>query len=362
MWPVLEKLFVRSFYKANTGFFLFFFFLFVGAVQGGSLVSYHLSLMKSILGSSITLSLVLVCWLFYHVKCTGFFLRVINNREGEFLSSLQVLPRGRQWILCLCLYFVVYVPVLLYSVVLAGVGYTNGAVLTASVVLLFQLCSLVFFTTVVYYRLNHWLEKMAWPAWQLPLPKPFCLLVFFYFTRERKSLLLLLKLLSLALLSIVFIWNQGRYNNDAFLLFYLVLLLAHAALPYFAVQFLEKDFALARNLPLTLAQRAVAFLLAYSLLLLPEGLFILVKADAFSVAQRLAYGVNLLAGLWLLTAFLYSEAQRRDEYLKAGFALVFLSLFFLHVQAYWFWILVQAGIGILLFINGYHRFERVTEE
>ena len=362
MWQVLEKLFVRSFYKANAGFFLFFFFLFFGVVQGGSLVSYHLSLMTGILGSSTTLLVVLVCWLFYHGKCTAFFLRIINSEEGKFLFNLQAIESPQQWLYFLLLYLLVYAPVLVYSFVLVWVGYSKGTILSATVLLLFQALSVVFFTGVINYRLNHWLQKIEWPVLRLRFQKHFCFYVFFYFMQKRKNLLLLLKLFSLSLLYLVLVWNRGTYDNDAFLLFYLVLLLAHAALPYFAVQFLEKEFAVSRNLPLTLGKRFLAFLLPYFLLLLPECLYILLLADAFSAVQRLAYCVNLLASLWLLTAFLYSEAQRKEEYLKASFAVVFLSIFLLHVQAFWLWIVVQFVIATILFVSGYNKFEPVVEE
>src|SRR5690349_12997059 len=117
MWLLLNKSFVRRFYKANTGLFLFFFFVFFGAVNGSSLVSYHLSLMNSILRSPITLLLVLRCWAFYHVKCTAFFLRIINSEEGTFLIQLQTLPVAKQWLLYLLLYASVYAPVLVYAIV-----------------------------------------------------------------------------------------------------------------------------------------------------------------------------------------------------------------------------------------------------
>ena len=362
MWQVLDKLFIRSFYKVNAGFFLFFFFLFFGSVQGGSLVSYHLSLMNGILRSSITLLVVLVCWLFYHVKCTTFFLRIINSEEGKFLFNLQAVQSKKQWLYFLLLYVSVYAPVVIYSLVLVWVGFAKNAILSATIILLFQAISIAFFTGVITYRLNHWLQKMEWPVLPLRIQKRFCLYVFFYFVQERKNLLLLLKLFSLALLYIVLVWNRGAYDNDAFLLFYLVLLLAHAAVPYFAVHFLEKEFAVSRNLPLSLGKRLLAFLLPYLLLLLPECLYILFQADAFSISQRLAYCINLLASLWLLTAFLYSEAQRREEYLKATFAVVFLSIFLLHVQAFWLWIIVQFVIATILFVSGYNKFEQAVEE
>ncbi|HET7899069.1 MAG TPA: hypothetical protein VFL47_15390, partial [Flavisolibacter sp.] len=113
--------------------------------------------------------------------------------------------------------------------------------------------------------------------------------------------------------------------------------------------------------PVSLWHRGLAYLLPYILLLLPECTYILYAADRFSFSQRLAYGINLPVALSLLTAIQYSEAQSREEYLKACFALVFLSIFVLHVQAFWFWIGAQTVIAILLFANGYSKYERMDE-
>jgi hypothetical protein len=361
MLPVLNKLLVRSFYKANAGFFLFFFFVFFGAVEGNSLVSYHLSLMKSILSSTTILLLVIVCWLLYHIKCTVFFLKIVNSEEGKFLVNLQAVQNERQWLFYIGLYVSVYAPVLLYSFFVVYIGIQKGYVIPAISILLFQVFSLGFFTGILHYRINHWMETIQFPSIRLPFRKSRSLVVLFYFTHKRKNLLLILKAFSLTLLYIILLWNKGKYDNDSFMLFYLVLLLAHAVIPYFAVQFLEKEFAVYRNLPISLLQRGLAFLLPFCILLLPDVAYLLLNADAFSFMQQLAYSINLLASLSLLTAIQYSEAQSAEEYMKATFALVFLSIFILHVQAFWFWIIVQFTIASILFVSGYYKFERKEE-
>jgi hypothetical protein len=362
MLPVLNKLFARSFYRVNTGFFLFFFFLFFGAVEGSSLVSYHLSLMNSILRSATIMWLIFGCWILYHLKCTVYFLKIINSNEGSFLLSLQAVSRRTQWVLFTLLYAAVYAPVLVYSLVLAFVGFSKGEFSSAASILMFQALSLFFFTSVVTYRLNHWPEKSGFPLIRLPWQKNELLYVFFLFTHERKLFFLLLKTFSILLLYLVLVWNKGRYDNDAFLLFYLVLFLAHAAIPYIAVQFWEKAFAVYRNLPISLGRRGLNFLLSYFLLVLPEMIYILYHAGAFSMETRLAYCTNLLAGLALLTAMQYSGAESREEYLKATFVLVLLSIFVLHVQAFWFWIVAQFSIAAVLFASGYYRFEKKDDQ
>ena len=361
MWRVLSKLFVQTFYRANAGFFLFFFFVFFGAVEGGQLVGYHLSLIKSILESGTVLVLILFCWLFYHLKCTASFLRIIDSHEGSFLHTLQTLNKSKQWPIFLALYVMVYAPVLSYSIVLVAVGWQRGFITTTLLVLLFQLFTTVLFTGIILYRLNNWLVHFTLPSFRLPFRKKLLLVVLQHFTHERKTALLVLKAFSLFLLYLVLVWNRGRYDNDSFLLFYLVIFLAHAALPWLAVQFIERSFPAYRNLPVPLVSRCSVFLLPYSVLVLPEAVNLFYFGDALPVAHRLAYSINLPASLFLLTAFIYSEARSRDEYLKAAFLVLFVTLFVLHVQAFWWWIVVQGLIAAILFASGYYRYENANE-
>ena len=135
---LLNKVFVRAFYQSNAGFFLFFFFVFFGAVQGGSLIAYHLSLMTSILDSSITLAIVLFCWFLYHLKCLGFLFNAIDRADGQFLYNLQALGKQKQWWLYLAIYILLYAPILLYSIVLGVVGIQKGFVQNTIFITLFS--------------------------------------------------------------------------------------------------------------------------------------------------------------------------------------------------------------------------------
>lgn len=357
MQQALNKVFVQAFYKANTGFFLFFFFVFFGAVQSGTLLSYHLSLLKSLLGSTTILGLVLLCWTAYHIKCTSFFLRVVNSGEGSFLYNAQSLSKGRQWLVYTLLYTAVYLPVLSYAVVAAAVGVQKGYVLPSVLILLYQVLSLALFTGLIHYRMNHWIVRFRMPSFSLPVKKTYLLYVLYYFTAEKKNVLLLIKAFSLLLLYIALVWNGGPFNNDDFILFYLLILIAHAVLPYLSVQFAERRLALARNFPVSLFTRGLAFLLPYCLLLLPEAVYLFLVPNAMPPLSKAAYVANLPASLALLTALQYSEAQSRDEYLKALGGLLFVTLFVLHVQAFWIWIAVQFIIAVLLFASGYYTFE-----
>lgn len=362
MLSLLSKVFIRQFYSSNAGFFLFFFFVFFGAVEGGQLLTYHLSIMHSMLGSGAVLLLVFACWLLYHLKCVGFALKTIDQPQCSFLYNLQAADSAKQWVCCLVVYAGLYAPVLFYAVLVAIVGFREGQMYSALWILTFLFGTLFVFTAALRYRLTNWLYRFRLPSITGGTRKKFPLFILFHFLNSRKKWLLALKSFSLLLLYTILVWNKGRYDNDSFLLFYLVILAAHAVVPFAAVQFMENDLLFSRNLPIPLFSRMLAFLFPYILVLLPETAYILLQADGLPVNHRVAYVVNFAASLFLLTAIQYSEAVSRDEYLKATFAVVLISIFVLHAQAFWFWIGAQLLMAIILFASGYKNFERSLNE
>lgn len=358
MAKTLFKLFVESFYKANAGFFLFFFFIFFGTVNGGSLITYHASLLTSILGSWEITGGVFFFWLLYEAKCLLFLHRIINSKEGSFLYNLQALPVKKQMLIYVCIQLLVYAPVMAYSIVAMGFGAKHGYSSAVTIIAAFQILLKAFGTFVIYKRMNNWLKPPYQSAVSINLPKPFFSFLLYHFSSQRKAVLAGLKLFSVLLLYIVLVWNAGKSDNDSFLLFYLLILLAHFIVPFLSVQFLEKELSFCRNLPLQRVQYAVAYLLTYIVLLLPETIYLILYGQSLlSVSEILAYYGVAIAALFLLTAVQYSEAMDRDEYMKVGFALFFVSIFMLHSKAFILWITIQFLIGLLLFWNGFYKYE-----
>jgi hypothetical protein len=280
---------------------------------------------------------------------------MINSNEGKFLYNLQTLTKSRQWLAVSGSYISLYIPVLLYSFLLGIAGLQKGYIAPVIILFIFQAMSLILAISVISKRLNNWLYPPRSFSPPLSFPKTFLLYVCYYFLLEKRTMLLVLKMLSLVLLYIILVWNKGKYDNSSFLLFYLVLLLAHGILPYLAVQFLESKLAVYRNLPLSLARRGLVFLFAYGILLVPEGVYICFMADKFPIEIRAAYYVNAVVTLLLLTSLQYSEGLNREEYIKACFGLFFISIFALHIQAFFVWILIQMVISIILFTSGYYN-------
>src|SRR5687768_12754133 len=112
---ILIKTQVREFYTINAGYFLFFFFLFFGVVEPGSMIFYHKSIMLGMFNAPAFLGLVMVVWLLYNLKCIFFCSKQFTRPGNNYLINLQAFSPGRQLGLFSVIQTLLYLPVLIYS-------------------------------------------------------------------------------------------------------------------------------------------------------------------------------------------------------------------------------------------------------
>lgn len=362
MRNVWFNLFVRKFYADNAGFFLTVIFVFFGSVQGGTLIAYHRSLMQSLLFSNYTLSGVCVLWILYAAKCVNFFLRSINAPTGNFLVASQALSVTRQTLLYCALFSMTYAPVFLYSVAFAAFAITEADIFKAMLVMVVQLLIVIASTAVIFRRLNGWLNKPHFRLTWWRFPKPLLTLFVWHVLLQRRLPLLVIKAISLALLYAAFVVNNDHYSPDSFALFYLLILLLHVPAANWVVVFAEGEGKFLRQLPLTIFQRQLMLVMVYSILVLPELVYMLYHATVFPIALRLSYYVNCSSFLFVLTAVQYTEQAEENDFLKAAFGLFFVSVFAVHTQTLWWWAVVQLAIGLVLFQSGFYTYQPATKQ
>lgn len=359
MQRFLFRLLVKPFYISNAGFFLFFFFLFFGAVQSGSLIFYHKQLMISILQSYVVLAGVCALWLLYYRKTYLFYLRMIHSGEGTFLYLLQLLSAGKRFRYFLTLHFILFAPVLIYSIVLMTFGWRHNYTSTSIVVLLFQV-SMAIIASYNYYRsIRDWnkSKRIGHPLTHKRV-KYFPLLIFYHFWYDQRWLFLSLKALSLVLLFIVMAWNRDTLSNDSFLLFFQMITFAHIVLVVRAVSFTESKLRFIRNLPLSRLYVAGMYFLAYGLLLVPELLYSLSNAGSYLAPGTLMmYFLIAVTTLFLVTSIYYSEDVNKADLLKVSFMLFFISSIALHAEKFLAWLLIIFIVAVILFRNGYYSYQ-----
>ena len=361
---LLFRILIREFYAINAGYFLFFFIFFFGVVSPNDLVFYHVSLILGMFNSAAFMVVVMLLWFFYNLKCLFFCSKTLNRPENIFLTNLQVFSFKKQFVLFLINHFLLYLPVLVYSGFVVGMAFKHGHTALALILIGYQLFNCVIGALACYYNIsNTWKQNKRGLAYLVSkmntrrkISYPFYLISYTAF--HRKITFFSLKLFSLFMLYVLFVLNRDDFSFINFIMIFLILIMAHAVMPFYYISFLEKKMAFSRNLPVPLLKTGVLYFITYCVLFLPELLFLLINALHYlSLIDVLLLYTIAVVNLLLFTAILYMEDIHMKKYFKIIFVIFFVSTFILNLKARVFLIGADLLIASIVFINSYHRYE-----
>jgi len=362
---ILLKVWVKQFYIINAGFLFFVFFFFFGMVNGGQLISYHISLIQAMLSSPVFMAVVLFAWLCYNIKCILFFTTSIKAQDSSYIYTLGILPAAKQWELYLLAVSLVYMPVLIYSLFIICLAIQQSMFGNAALVATYQLLMIATGAWMLHYTINKntsitTIEKITAAinsAFKINLG--YNGFLFGYILDTRKIAFAMVKVFSILMLSISFVINGDHFDEDLFGIFYLLVFVAHATLVFYVVDFSETQLKFGRNLPLAWYKVAAMYCFTYSIFLLPEMAFMLVNNHGnLPVASIVLLYFTTVATLFLCTGYLYGCGLNMESYLFLVF-ITFIMIFF--IQKTGLRLLTLSGIllaATVVFKSYYHSFER----
>lgn len=358
---ILSKLFVARFYAINTGFFLFLFLLLFGVVQGGALISYHLSLMEFILSSPTSTIIAFAIWLAYNYKCLAFIHSIIRNPANHFLNCLQCHRKRTLVFLIAATHLLLYLPVLLYSACVFVLGVHKQLYWASFFVACFQFGVIVFSTFSIYQaflypwqRLFPWRISMSWK----PRKTFFSLLLWFTY-HERKRTLLLLKIVSVLLLFIPLELNKDNFQFSDFALVFQICIASHAMIAYYYVQFIETKMRWLRNMPRSPIQFFALYASTFFVILIPEMVYLLKHASLLSqTTNALSLILFFISQLLLYTALQYQRGMNMPEYTLQVFVICLASAFTMPLKQFALIGTVEFVIALSLFWELYPMYEK----
>lgn len=274
---ILRKVFVTAFYRENSGFFLFWFFVLFGIVSGGQLISYHLSLIQGMITSNVFLTIVIFIWLLYMIKCTGFAIRQLTDDKQHFLIVLNTLPSGIQFRCMLFVQIRTYAPVWVYATVVAAIAFKQHLYGPAVLVIVSNLLFIFFSSRVclMYLQRNPVAFLKNRFHTRYFVPKPFFSIPLWFLWKERTQMLFVTKTFSLLLLyAVIYFYHPEKHDIRPLLLIMLLMALAHTAIILQIRAFEEERMVFIKNLPLPFLKKFSWLLLLYLFLLLPELVFV----------------------------------------------------------------------------------------
>jgi len=354
------------FYQRHAGLFLFIFIIMFGVVQGQQLLSYHLRLIYAMLDSTPFMSVVCFIWFLYALKCIQFVLKTFSEPQHQFLYVLAALTKRRQFYSLFSTQLTVYLPVIIYSAIVAGVAFLSGKVYAGLFTLFFNLLVCILSTFIYQRKLNNpdpevmfFLDHII----RFQYKRPYALFFISQLFNEMKVIFVVTKFFS-AIIIIAFLrgFFIETYDSRVVMLGFLAGLVAHCVMVFEFRKFEESYLGFYRNLPLSHIKRFLTYVMMYALVLLPEWIiFIAAIPDTLhplDAAWLPFFGIGFLL---LLHCLLYNRNINMDRYMPWVFAVTSVLFFLILYKVYLIINLLLLVLSVIFMTKWYYQFEPIEE-
>ncbi len=364
MAGVISKLFIQRFYKVNAGLFLVSFIALFGIMSGVDTLNFHHALMRAITGSATNMLLAFVVFGLYNLKCISFSLKEIQKPENVFLFQVQGVSDMRQLLLYTYCHASLYLPVFMYGVIAAIIGFKDGHVVLAVFMLLWQGAMCLAGAYITFHQLN---TTWKYPAIRLPeinfiKKRGYYFYLLYHSLYNRKGAIVGIKILSLVLLQFMVALNADKPSKENVCFLVLLCISTHALLPVYFADFQEKQLGFMRNMPLALWQRYALYFVTYALLFLPELLFLLWnERNVLPLSVIFSLYALAIGRLMLYSSLQYLKNLTLDRYTGLIFVMFFVTLVLLAAINLWVFSGIELALSAILFGRLYYRYESTAQ-
>lgn len=351
---ILRKIFVHGFYRAHSGMLIFlsatvfsccFFVNTLGELPPGTYFFWHFILTITLVSNPLMAVMFFVACLFYALRNLQFVRSELQRPVNQLLRySISALPLHRQMRLWLSVEVSVFLPLIIYSLFCIFMGVVTGHLFMAMILMAYICLLVVFCSYHIFQRLNqlhvgrqYWYDTL-FRRWR----KPFFVLFTCYILHQRKTVLLLTKLTSLAIIVIIF-YNYPSLKHDlkTSCLVVLLMIVAHIVLIYQEQYFNNRYLSFSYNFPYSLSTLFWGYTVNYLLLLAPEISWLFCWFPLLSACMLSLTGFSLLL---LIRSISFSPSLHLFSLLKIIFLI--LCILFLMTAYHFYWII--APICLLL--------------
>lgn len=360
---ILNRVFIKQFYRQNTAFSLMVFFLGFGIQQPPSLLVSPAFLTGAV-ASPLFVGVILVLFTLYYCKCFNFISKTIALPENEYLYVAGLFPPKTLRFAFALVHLLLFLPALAYTMLMGYYSFSLGLTTVPICLLAYNLTLLSI--TVYYYSqylhktipaaaapnfFSHTERKiLAHPIWW-PLR---------YLLRQEKVMLVLTKIISLGILyAFMALYPYQNFGFRPTQVGFLMAVTAQAMLVRQIQTFQETGLTFLRQLPYRLSQRFGHQILLLAVLILPEILlvlgFTLNITTLGPILGLYGLGIGILA---LFVSLLYLFKLKSTPYVRGVF-FIFISLLLLILSfpAWYLLIGLTLLLAYLLFYKYYYRFE-----
>lgn len=350
---IIHRVLVKKFYERHAGLLFLVFYVMFGMVESGQIISYHLSLIYGAISSPIFMAIVFTIWFLYLLKSVLFFEECFNQPQNLFMRQIGVLDKTKQFILMWDAFVLIYLPVLIYSIVMIVLSFKAQSFWIAFAIIFFHIAAISLSTYRIIYVINSSApSNLTIPSIRIPFIKTFPLFYIGVLIDRFKITLLLTKVFSILCLIGFLQIPLDNYEPRLAYLGFVNGVMSHSVIVIEWRRFEDHFLSFTRTLPLSLNYRFLTLASAYAILLLPEFIVLLmqhVHAWNALIAIFLGVGFSLFAH-----GSLYKNGLDNDRHIQTMLWL-FLITFFLALSK------LAIPAAILLTCVGWWRFRRNFE-
>ncbi|RKR83626.1 hypothetical protein BDD43_3837 [Mucilaginibacter gracilis] len=331
---ILSKIFARGFYKVHAGMLVFLFVAFISycffintagdikLLTPSKALFYNFILLVTFISDPLMTGLFFLTWLLYTIKSWGYVASQLVVPHHQFVYyTAPAFKRGRQFKSWLYMQFIISLPFVFYALVAGVVGIIFHRYLMVGCILLFAallICASAWLYVLVVNKLvtaknNSWMFKVS-RSWRKPF---FSLFIYQVFDRFKVAYVITKLLSYLVIVTIMFSFADVQNDVRVAGLIVLGVVTTHSILIYQQHRFELIYLGLLRNLPFSMVNLYIKYIVSYAILLLPEVIWLVISFNVFITIGLLLLMLSLIL---LFHCLLYQIGLAVNKYLPFIFA------------------------------------------
>nr|MBC7613141.1 hypothetical protein [Pseudopedobacter sp.] len=370
---VLDKTFVKAFYRNHSGLLLFFFiaifsyFFFMktaGDVTREMQVLYEIKLTLLFATNPLMLAFVFFIWLIYTFKSWQFVAKQFLMEDQQFLFySLGAINKKTLFINWFLLQTRITLPIILFGAFAIIIGIFNQQYIIP-IIIVFLLLVINSLSAVYYSFLSHQLinSKDFSPLFKLTKSwkKPFFSLFPYYILDQLKIPLIIIKNFSIIIITGHFYYFPSS-KNDLRLMEMAILMICtgHAFLVYHQKKFDDTFLLIFKNLPYPRNKIYIYLILSTLILLIPETLYLFLNFSIWKATYLLSYALSLI---FIYRGFLFAFGLDIKRYLFWVFGILITSFLFIMFKIAYLGMVMSLILSYISFYRNYYRFTIISNE
>lgn len=362
---IVQRVFVREYYRQNASFFL----LVIGLAGGFMRGQDHIALADFFVSSPLLLLIPFTVWILYILKVITFNAGALQKNENKFLFEFALLPGKDQWRAAFITIFNQSAPVSTYSIFLITMAVKHNFITSAVLIILMLLLLLVLGSARLYYVLNHPDQERKVNSikrfFDRTISRPYPMFFIEWFLRRQPLMLIGSKAFSGALLlAVIYLYRADAYDHRLLAMGLVIAASAQAPLLLELHRFENFHFSLMRQLPLTFFKRLLYTVITILLLTLIEmGLLITYFPSHLSIAVLLQSIVFFISILIFQQGLLYSKDRTQEQLTSFVFiqAMLLIVLVLFKIPLLLF-AAFHALAGVVMWLRNYYRFEYINHD